>query len=42
MRSRWLDCLGVPTEIPPPRPARAPPGIVPVEPADRWDEVAVP
>jgi hypothetical protein len=39
--ARVLGRLGVPTEIPPPRPARAPPAIGAVDAADGWDEVVV-
>ena len=39
--ARVLGHLGLPTEIPPPSPARAPPAIGRVDAADGWDEVVV-
>jgi hypothetical protein len=38
---RLLGRLGVPTEVPPPRPVRAPPGMVPVDAGHGWDEPGV-
>jgi hypothetical protein len=39
--ARLLGRLGVPTEIPPPSPARAPPAIGRVDAADGWDEAVI-
>jgi hypothetical protein len=40
--ARVIGRLGVPTEVPPPRPARPPPEMARVDATDGWDEVVVP